>query len=325
MTTQKRLKAVPGPLVIRNPNTGSPKSSTTESGFSENSPKSDESVKVLFLGSAKVGKTSIIRQFLEGKYDQKYTPTVEDVHNKKFIINNHFVRMDLIDTAGAFDFPAMMRLCIAKADAFVIVFAHDSVYSLDQAGDLLEQIRSQRKEFVPTLSSYVTEKGSNRDEFSIVSVPFLTLPPIVVVCNKSDLPPSCSQVSEQAIMEWLMRKDLKPSQFVYSSAKTNDSIQSIFRSLWVQNDITKAVTFEKWNFRRGSFGTSSSRTPPHNPTTNFSAITSGGVLDVNGDTTTTERQRSRGNFFRSSLKLHRNSSSKSSKKSEIIRLECVIS
>lgn len=38
------------------------------------------------LGSGKVGKTSIIRRYLHGTFDEKYKETVEDLYSRDFNI-----------------------------------------------------------------------------------------------------------------------------------------------------------------------------------------------------------------------------------------------
>ena len=39
-----------------------------------------DSVRIVFIGDASVGKTSIISQFIDGYFNQNYKPTVEDFH-----------------------------------------------------------------------------------------------------------------------------------------------------------------------------------------------------------------------------------------------------
>ncbi|CAH8571527.1 unnamed protein product [Schistosoma turkestanicum] len=320
----------------------------------------DEEVRIVFLGSAKVGKTSIIQRFLHNHFETKYTPTVEDIHLKKFIVRNHIVKLVLMDTAGSYDFPAMLRLCISKANAFVIVFAHDSLDSLVQAGQLLSQIKSQRKDYV----SFTSNVSHEQSDDSVLGMNTPS-PPITVVCNKSDLPNSCSQISEEAIMEWLLTNGLKPSQFVYVSAKTNDSIMSIFASLWSQNEVSKAITLVKWDgARRASLSntqqaglvtstsgniassTSGNMSASRMKETDFSALTgtvpvtsnsaSSNDSNINpithshelSDTSITEQKhsKSRQGIFRSSLRLSRRSSGKTSKcKPDIVHLDCVLS
>ncbi|CAH8468725.1 unnamed protein product [Dicrocoelium dendriticum] len=334
----KRLSSVkPKPLNLQPVNIESKEDGKSKSAaLSSNGnvvTKSDDFARIVFLGSARVGKTAIIQRFLHDSFDPKYIPTVEDIHSKKCIVRDRLVRLLLIDTAGSYDFPAMLRLCIAQASAFVIVFSHDNVDSLTRAGQLLSQIKSQRTDYAPmsSVTPYKEEEHSEAFRYGSVVIP---PPPVTVVCNKSDLPATHSQVSEGAIMEWLLMNGLKPSQFVYSSAKSNDSIMSIFKSLWTQNELTKAVSFERWNGpNRASFYTKPPRTPSSAPVaTDFSAINESMTQRqtvCNADDSNRGESglhKSRSSIFRNSLRLRRRSSSKSSKaKSDTIKIECVIS
>jgi len=68
--------------------------------------------RMVVLGSAKVGKTAIVRRFLSNCYDEKYTPTIEDFHRKVYRIRGESYRLDILDTSGNNPFPAMKRLSL---------------------------------------------------------------------------------------------------------------------------------------------------------------------------------------------------------------------
>lgn len=62
------------------------------------------------LGSAKVGKTAIVRRFLHNDYYETYTPTIEDFHRKIYKIRGEMYQLDMLDSSGIHPFPAMRRL-----------------------------------------------------------------------------------------------------------------------------------------------------------------------------------------------------------------------
>ncbi|KAK2150132.1 hypothetical protein LSH36_421g00012 [Paralvinella palmiformis] len=68
--------------------------------------------RLVLLGSAKVGKTSIVSRFLHDTFDDNYTPTIEDFHRKIYKIRGESYRLDLLDTSGNHPFPAMRRLSL---------------------------------------------------------------------------------------------------------------------------------------------------------------------------------------------------------------------
>lgn len=57
------------------------------------------------------------------------------------------LQVDFLDTAGDFQFPAMRRLSIANAQAFMIVYAIDDPVSFTIAQNCFEEIREVRQDF----------------------------------------------------------------------------------------------------------------------------------------------------------------------------------
>ncbi|XP_053327380.1 dexamethasone-induced Ras-related protein 1 isoform X2 [Spea bombifrons] len=71
--------------------------------------------RMVILGSSKVGKTSIVSRFLSGRFEEQYTPTIEDFHRKFYSIRGEVYQLDILDTSGNHPFPAMRRLSILTA------------------------------------------------------------------------------------------------------------------------------------------------------------------------------------------------------------------
>uniref|UniRef100_A0A8C3VQI3 Dexamethasone-induced Ras-related protein 1 n=1 Tax=Catagonus wagneri TaxID=51154 RepID=A0A8C3VQI3_9CETA len=68
--------------------------------------------RMVVLGSSKVGKTAIVSRFLTGRFEDAYTPTIEDFHRKLYCIRGEIYQLDILDTSGHHPFPAMRRLSI---------------------------------------------------------------------------------------------------------------------------------------------------------------------------------------------------------------------
>lgn len=83
----------------------------------------------------------------------------------------------MLDTAGDLQFPAMRRLCIATAHAFLLVYAVTSKASLDSVKRCLDEVREQRADFQEI--------------------------PIVVAGNKLDLAGSHREVGPDDVTDWL--------------------------------------------------------------------------------------------------------------------------
>jgi len=54
------------------------------------------------------------------------------------------VKVDILDTAGHLEFPAMRRLSISTAHAFLLVYSIDDRGSFDEVRRLWEQIKEER-------------------------------------------------------------------------------------------------------------------------------------------------------------------------------------
>ena len=74
--------------------------------------------------------------------------------------------MDILDTSGSYEFPAMRQLAIRSADAFILVFSVDDSESFEEVRRLRELIFEQKT-------------ADNKESPPLI--------PIVVVGNKTDL------------------------------------------------------------------------------------------------------------------------------------------
>ena len=86
------------------------------------------------------------------------------MHHVEFTEANQTLTVELLDTSGYENFPAMRELAIRQAQAFILVSAVDEEESF-------EHVKKLREEILRIKTSQTIEK-----------------PPIVVVANKVDLP-----------------------------------------------------------------------------------------------------------------------------------------
>lgn len=133
-------------------------------------------IRLVLLGGAGVGKSSIIQRFLYNKYTDKYKSTVEDLYNRDYDIGPITLKVDILDTAGDYQFPAMRRLCIANAYAFLVVYAVNQIQSFETVRQCIEEIKEQRSDY---------------EEI-----------PIVIAGNKMDLEIE-RQVFKEDVTEWI--------------------------------------------------------------------------------------------------------------------------
>lgn len=100
--------------------------------------------KIVVMGAAKVGKSAIISQFLYNTFLPKYKRTVEEMHHGEFSVSGVHLTLDILDTSGSYEFPAMRHLSINSADAFILVYDVNDANTFLEVEALKAQIYSMR-------------------------------------------------------------------------------------------------------------------------------------------------------------------------------------
>lgn len=172
-----------------------------------------QNYRVVVLGTAGVGKSSIISQFLHNTFPENHKETIEELHRHAMKFENVSVDIDILDTSGSFSFPAMRKLAIATGDAFVLVFSVDDATSFETVKELREEIREQKA----------------KSKYSIV-----------VVANKTDM--KNSEKDSFAVYESIVCMDWE-EKFVATSAKHGENIDIVFQAL--ESKIRERVTLEE--------------------------------------------------------------------------------
>ncbi|KYN01247.1 Dexamethasone-induced Ras-related protein 1, partial [Cyphomyrmex costatus] len=151
----------------------SPSPASTSSQEDACKPPPRNCYRLVMLGSARVGKTAIVARFLFNKFEESYTPTIEDFHRKLYRIRGEVHQLDLLDTSGNHPFPAMRRLSFLTGDLFVVVFSMDCRESFEEAIRLREAILETK------VSATQSATKSRRAHYSLKV-------PMVIVGNKCD-------------------------------------------------------------------------------------------------------------------------------------------
>lgn len=188
-----------------------------------------EKHRVVVMGAAFVGKTQIVSQFLYDKFTSRYRQTIEELHRGEYELpDDSSLTLDILDTSGAFSFPAMRDLSISTSNAFILVFSIDSEESWSEVARLREKV-SEDKNLVVNSAKMLIES------FSQIIEKRGTRVSIVVVCNKMDLSPDQRQVTKE-VVESIVKLDWQCG-FVECSAKDNSNIIRVFKELLVQANI----------------------------------------------------------------------------------------
>jgi DIRAS family GTP-binding Ras-like protein 2 len=101
-------------------------------------PEQSNDYRVVVFGAGGVGKTSLVLRFIHGTFRDSYIPTIEDTYRKVISSNNSICTLQITDTTGSHQFPAMQRLSISKGHAFILVFSVISRQSLEELKNILE-------------------------------------------------------------------------------------------------------------------------------------------------------------------------------------------
>lgn len=97
--------------------------------------------KVVMLGSWGVGKTSLVRQYVQNVFDEKYLSTIGvKIDNKTVNAHGQEVKMVLWDIAGAEDHFSVPMHYVKGAAGYLLVIDGTRKDSLDAAVELVEMI-----------------------------------------------------------------------------------------------------------------------------------------------------------------------------------------
>jgi small GTP-binding protein len=154
--------------------------------------------RVVILGDAAVGKTSLLKRFFYDSHSHEHIATIEDMYKEKLVVGKGQLELDIIDSTGSYAFPAIRRFAMQRADAVIIVFA------LNDANSLIE-LRRLRNELIEM-----------RDP----------MPPVIIVGNKAD---TCSGETAERKQK---RKDSIENdlqhKYVECSARDGNNVDEVF-------------------------------------------------------------------------------------------------
>lgn len=163
-------------------------------------PEQSNDYRVVVFGAGGVGKSSLVLRFVRGTFRESYIPTIEDTYRQVISCNKQVCTLQITDTTGSHQFPAMQRLSISKGHAFILVYSITSRQSLDELKPIYDEIVEIKSdlEHIPVMLV-----GNKCDEF-----------------NREVPTSECAELAKR----W-------NCAFLETSAKTNHNVKELFQEL----------------------------------------------------------------------------------------------
>ncbi|KAH8270043.1 hypothetical protein KR018_003154 [Drosophila ironensis] len=208
-------------------------------------PSAKNCYRLVMLGSSRAGKSSIVARFLGNRFEEAYTPTIEEFHRKLYRIRNEVFQLDILDTSGYHPFPAMRRLSFLTGDLFILVFSMDSRESFEEVVRLRENILETKWAAL--------NPGSGFKKKSLPKIP------MILAGNKCDRDFKTVQADE--VMGYIAGQD-NCCTFVECSARQNYRIDDLFYALFMVSNLPLEMTPNHHRRLVSVFG-APSPLPPH--------------------------------------------------------------
>ncbi|XP_040571722.1 ras-related protein Rab-32A [Lepeophtheirus salmonis] len=188
-------------------------------------------LKILFLGDLGVGKSSLIRRYVDNDYHSDYRVSVDCSYRLKSVqVKDKRINMQLWDVPGHERFGGMTKVYYKYAHGAVIVFDLSRSETFDSAlswlSDVTEKLFDSRAD--------ITDGDEEPNKVM----------PIILMANKCDLPDIkvprykySSYVQENGLLSWFE-----------TSARDESSVKNAMKTLVeniLQNDLTLIPVHER--------------------------------------------------------------------------------
>lgn len=161
-------------------------------------------LKLTLVGDGGVGKSCLILQYMYGDFVEEYEPTKADAYRRTITLQGDEVQIDILDTAGQEDYPAVRDGYLKHGDGFLLVFDLTN-------RETFESIKNHRENVLRVKA----------DDQNL---------PIILIGNKKDLNMSRRILFDEAnnlATNWNI-------PYIETSAKTRENVDRAFSEIFVK-------------------------------------------------------------------------------------------
>ncbi|TNV76209.1 hypothetical protein FGO68_gene4357 [Halteria grandinella] len=159
--------------------------------------------KVVVLGEARVGKTSLTQRFVNGQFNERQPSTVDATYQEKSLnIGSQSIKLVIWDTAGQERYHALNQVYYRGAEGAVVVYDCTDADTFKKMNQWVSELRQYLPQEVP----------------------------IMIAGNKADLGASSStkKIDDEQAQTYARSVN---SQYFPTSAKTGNNVDEIFHAL----------------------------------------------------------------------------------------------
>ncbi|XP_025073869.1 GTP-binding protein Di-Ras2 [Pogonomyrmex barbatus] len=146
-------------------------------------PEQSNDYRVVVFGAGGVGKSSLVLRFVKGSFRESYIPTIEDTYRQVISCDKNICTLQITDTTGSHQFPAMQRLSISKGHAFILVYSVCSRQSLEELRPIWAVIRELKGQDISQIPIMLVR--TRRNTSICFSFQFLSYPDAAKPINRT--------------------------------------------------------------------------------------------------------------------------------------------